>query len=229
MGFGTLFIGYFFLVNISYFQFTDILAAAVMLMGLYKLSRFNKSLMRAFDSCAAFFLLSVMEFAFSAIEMFTEVSPFEAISPYMSIVRYLLLFVMNVFIMRGIRAIANEVGASETEISARVTLPFCAVYLFAALFSLPYLAMAIGNAIAYIYLLLLVAVFAYVLFGLAAIYKAYMHICLPGEEKKAARPSSFDPLGKLFERMEKSGREYGEYKLSKRIANNEKQKNKRKK
>ena len=42
MGFGTLFIGYFFLLNISNFTYTDIIAGMVVLLGLYKLSSVNK-------------------------------------------------------------------------------------------------------------------------------------------------------------------------------------------
>jgi hypothetical protein len=41
MGFGMLFIGYFLLINITYFEYTDIIAAMLMLMAAYKLSFVN--------------------------------------------------------------------------------------------------------------------------------------------------------------------------------------------
>ena len=41
MGFGTLFFGYFLILNVTYYGFTDAIAAAVMLLGFYKLSTVN--------------------------------------------------------------------------------------------------------------------------------------------------------------------------------------------
>ena len=37
MGFGTLFIGYFLLLNITFYEFTDVIAGVIILFGLYKL------------------------------------------------------------------------------------------------------------------------------------------------------------------------------------------------
>ena len=40
MGFGILFCGFFLLLNVFWFQYTDLLSALILLYGLYKLSRF---------------------------------------------------------------------------------------------------------------------------------------------------------------------------------------------
>ena len=42
MGFGLLFIGYFFLLNLTYFEYTDLLGALVMFLAFYKLQTVNK-------------------------------------------------------------------------------------------------------------------------------------------------------------------------------------------
>ena len=42
MGFGLLFIGYFLLLNLTYYGYTDLICALVMFMALYKLQSVNK-------------------------------------------------------------------------------------------------------------------------------------------------------------------------------------------
>ena len=44
MGFGTLYIGYFLLLNLTYYAFTDLIAALIMAMALSKLSAVEKNL-----------------------------------------------------------------------------------------------------------------------------------------------------------------------------------------
>ena len=142
----------------------------------------------------------------------------------MSILRYFILFALNLCILRGIRNIADEVAAGSLAVSARAAFPFSFVYLLAAIFSIPKLGALIGGAVAFVYFAIILLIFAYVISTLVIIYKAYMQICLPEDEKRKTTPSGFDPLGKLFDRMENSGREYAEYKLKKRIDKNKKRK-----
>ena len=61
MGFGTLFIGYFLLLNLTYYGFTDVIAASVMLLGLYKLSGVNKYFKAAAISSGALLVFSLGE------------------------------------------------------------------------------------------------------------------------------------------------------------------------
>ena len=61
MGFGTLFIGYFLLLNVTYYTFTDIIAALVMAMGLYKLSSVNRQFKGAFFSSIALAAIGLVE------------------------------------------------------------------------------------------------------------------------------------------------------------------------
>lgn len=222
MGFGTLFIGYFFLVNISYFSLTDIIASSVMLMGIYKLSRFCTDFKAGLYVCSALTLVSLVELIFAMIDMIAAAEWITAVTPYISSVRYFIIFALNIYIMRGIRAISKEVAAGSLEVSARAAIPFSFIYIFAALFSLPMMGTLLGSAMAYVYFGILVVIVAQVISSLVIIYKAYMQICLPEDEQRKQKTSSFDPLEKLFDRMESSGREYAEYKLKKQIEKKEK-------
>ena len=62
MGFGILFIGYFLILNLTYYGLTDVIAAAVMLLGLYNLSGYNKYFKWAFIATSVFLALSLGEF-----------------------------------------------------------------------------------------------------------------------------------------------------------------------
>ena len=66
MGFGTLFIGYFLLLNLTYYGFTDLIAAAVLLLGLYRLSRINKHFLAASVVAVLFLIFGFAEFGIAA-------------------------------------------------------------------------------------------------------------------------------------------------------------------
>ena len=69
MGFGTLFVGYFFILNFPYCAYTDALAALLMLYGLYKLSGINENFKRATYFTAVFALFGIAELF---LELFGE-------------------------------------------------------------------------------------------------------------------------------------------------------------
>ena len=101
MGFGTLFIGYFFLINISYFCYTDIIAAMVILLALYKLTPINKPFFYGSICAAVFALFSLFEFVIAILGIF-GLSISALIQGYIAIPRYILLFILTLFILRGI-------------------------------------------------------------------------------------------------------------------------------
>ncbi len=233
MGFGLLFIGYFFLVNISYFSFTDIIGATVMLSALYQLSGINKQFKNANIVNIIFAVFALAEFGFAVPSLFgAETSLTDMLSPYISALRYCLIFVLNLFILRGIEEVAREVDASALAKTAKASLPLSSVYLLASVFSLPFLSSVFGAVTYYIYFAVILAIFVYVISNLIVIYKAYMQICMPGQDKPKSKKQKADPIGKFYDSLEQKGREYAEYKLkknaekakkeNKRIKNNEK-------
>ena len=67
MGFGTLFVGYFLLLNVGYTYYTDALAAAIMLYAFYRLSSINKPFRRAAFAAGAFLVFGLSELILSLI------------------------------------------------------------------------------------------------------------------------------------------------------------------
>ena len=59
MGFGTLFFGYFLLLNIAYNTFTDLIAALIMAMGLNKLSTVNHPFKNGFIASVIFAVIGL--------------------------------------------------------------------------------------------------------------------------------------------------------------------------
>ena len=62
MGFGTLFIGVFLLLNLSFFGFTDLLSGVVMLMAFYKLRGINRYFKAAIIPTGVFCAVGLTEF-----------------------------------------------------------------------------------------------------------------------------------------------------------------------
>ncbi len=216
MGFGTLFIGYFFLINITYFEYTDIIGAMVMLMGLYKLSSINRPFRTAAVACSVFAVFSLAEVAVGILDLFFSLPQYEVIMPYVSAVRYLLIFILTVCIMRGIAEVADEVEATGLTSVAKATVPLTFIYILAALFELPFIGSLFGVATGYIYLFIIVAICVFHITNLITIYKAYMQICMPQDLYRKQKDTKGGFGNKIFDRIEERSREYNEYKLSSR-------------
>lgn len=216
MGFGTLFIGYFFLVNISYFAYTDIVSAMVMLMGLYQLSSVNRQFRFAAYTSAVFAIFSLGELSLTLADMLLSPKWSQAVIPYFDAAHYLFVFVITLFVFRGIEQVALEVEAYELSKSAKAAVPLSAIFAVTSLFELPFLAGMLGNIIAYVYFAILLATVISIFSNLITLYKAYMQICMPGEETKKEKASRFGFMNKFYDSIERGSREYAEYKMDKK-------------
>ena len=225
MGFGTLFIGYFFLINISYFAYTDILASLIMLMGLYKLAPVNSHFKNAAVSTACFSVVALSELALSVTEMFTYGEWLPLTVSYVNALRYAVMFVITQFILRGLCAVALEVGADEIYRGAKrygiVSYCLC----IAAVLEIPFIGGFLGTALPYVYFVLLLLIVVFTIAVLLLIYKAYMQICMPEDAEIKDKKSKFGFLNRFYDRIESKSRDYAEYKIKSDIE----KKNKRKK
>ena len=113
MGFGTLFIGYFLLLNLTYYGFTDVIAAAVMLLGLYRLAPVNKYFSYSVIASAVFLLFSFGEFGMSVYEMFYRPISSTTLISSMSVIRSLIIAALTVLMLKGIEEIAREVELED--------------------------------------------------------------------------------------------------------------------
>ena len=225
MGFGTLFIGYFFLINISYFQYTDIIAGAVMLLALYRLSWVNRPFYTGCAFSVVFTLFSLLELLSSVVDIFIPGSV-GIMLDYIAMPRYILIFALTVCILMGIREVAREVDARELSERARRSLPFTVIYPLMAVLELPALS-ALGRAVAIISIVVIIALLILIAINLVTIYRAYMQICMPDERVREERKSRFGFVNRFREYEEARSREYAEYKLNKK-AERDKKKNKKK-
>jgi len=230
MGFGTLFIGYFFLLNISNFTYTDIIAGMVVLLGLYKLSSVNKQFFYGAVCAAIFALFSLFELVITVLQFFELSFPGMMLN-YIAIPRYMLLFALTVLILRGVYEVAKEVDARALSKRARLSIPVSTIYLVFAFADIPEVAMLLGKtgAYAYVYFALVIILILAVAYNLITIYKAYMQICMPDEKEKEVKESKLGFVNKFRAYEERKSQEYAEYKLNKMKQRNEKRKNGKKK
>ena len=220
MGFGTLFFGYFLLLNITYYSFTDLIAALIMAMGLYKLSSVNRPFRNGLIAAFVFAVLGLVELVCGTLDMFLSITlPSELLS-VTSVSRYFVIAVLTLFIFKGIDEVAREVGLSELSRRARISMPIALfIYTASAVLDIPILEsgvnvrfFAISSAIVLILTLVIVTV------NLVTIYTAYMKICMPEDVDNdyEEKPSRFEFINKHREHTLQKQREYAEYKLSRK-------------
>ena len=229
MGFGTLFIGYFLLLNVTYYTFTDVIAALVMAMGLYKLSTVNKHFKNGFYSSLMLALIGVVELIFQAYGMFNPNKDLTVLY-YTDIPRYLIISVLTTFILMGIENVASEVELSELSKRAKITKHFSfATFAILALLSIHELGDIIDVKILSVAsVLMLLFAFIMIIINLVTIYSSYMRICMPEDKDNEIpdKPSKFEFVNKYREHTAQKQREYAEYKLNKLKEKNQKKKKK---
>ncbi len=212
MGFGTLFIGYFLLLNIVKPATSDAIAGLVILLALERLSRVNSKFALSRPFAAAFSVIGLFRFVlFFGGMIFTKLTEFDTIiSPYAGAVRYLLLIPMTVLILFGIEEVAQEVELEKVPRRAKFLAFFgIAIHVVYAVcefpISLPPLVYTVAILFEFIYALTL----------LFLIWNCYYMICMPEDVNgKKRKPSRFAFVNAYREREEAKAREMEEYRLS---------------
>ncbi len=230
MGFGILFIGYIFLLNLSFYAYTDILAAVLMLTALEKLRRWNTGFKAAFFAAIPFFLVGTYEF-FGALLSSLSISAPPALSYAMAAARMLCLGLLHILMLLGFKQITREVGLSKLETRAMMMMPISLfVFIGEALFEIPPIFSGVKEEIllSMEFILLLICL-VFLLSMLIFIYKCYARICLPSDVEMKQKPSRFRFINEY--RAKKEARDKAE--LERRIEemkqrNQNKKKKKRK-
>lgn len=212
MGFGTLFVGYFLLLNLTYYGFTDVIAAAVMLLGLYKLSPVNKYFRISFIIAGVFLAFGLGEFGIATYEiLFGQLNSPTLIS-VMSVVRCLVIGALTVTMLKGIEAVAREVEIENLPQKAhRLTVLTIIVYSLWIILEAP-LSFVENYVLAVMSLITILATIALLIVNLTVIYSCYMRICMPGNEDiSRTKPSRFafvnEYRARKAERDEEAARE----------------------
>ncbi len=207
MGFGTLFIGYFLLLDLPYYMLTDMIAAAVMLLGLYKLSGVNRAFKTSFIITGVFLVFSLYEMGASVIEMFSGELLTDLARSLTSIVRCLLVGSLTVFMLRGIEDVAREVELPLLSKKAHGSVLFTfIIYSLWIILELPpsFIQSLVGDYIlAVASLIAMLSLIALIISNLTVIYSSYMRICMPGDEDRGReRPSRFAIVNEFRRRQE---------------------------
>ena len=231
MGFGTLFFGYFLLLNITYYTFTDLIAALISSLGLYKLSSVNKPFKNAFWASVIFAFIGLAELVFGIITMFSPSAVSVDLLSYLSTPRYFAIAIFTLFIFKGIEEVSHEVGLSNLAKRARISMPIALlVYAASAALEVPFFETSIPlKFFAVASAIILLATLTIVTINLVTIYKAYMKICMPEDKDNdyEQAPSRFEFINRHREHTKQRQREYAEYKLEKMKNKSSKKKKKK--
>ena len=211
MGFGTLFIGYFLLLNLTYYGFTDLIAASVMLLGLYKLSKINKYFSLSCIAASVFLVFSLGEFGIATYEIFMRPLNIPILVSVMSVLRCISVGVLTVLILKGIEDVAKEVDVENLpkKASKLVTLTAIVYAVWIAL-EAPF---GLDNSyiLAVLSLLTILATIVLIIVNLSVIYTCYMRICMPGNENiDKEKPSKFAFVNEYRARKAERERETAE-------------------
>ena len=131
MGFGILMIGYFLILNITYYEATDLIAGIIMLMAFYKLRTVNKYFSFAILPAALFAAVGIPELVAITASFFAR--DLSAILTYTAAPRCLLLCILSILMMKGIHKVSEEVEVYKTAKNAKNVQPF--IYLVLAVCS----------------------------------------------------------------------------------------------
>jgi len=233
MGFGTLFVGYFFILNFAYGAFTDAIAGILMLYGLYKLSNVNREFTIAAYLSGGFTVLGVTELAIEILSSIAVIPSSVLANSIIAIIRVILIGALTAYMLLGMQSVSKEVGLSSlSEICKRLfilTPPIYAVNLALEIMGL--FSMKEVTTLLILSVISLVLNMTLTVLILIRIYDCYAKICMPEDRNTDAAPkeSRFGFVNKFRNHEEKKRQEYADYKLSKFKKKMDKKKSKEKK
>ena len=204
MGFGSLFIGYFLLFNITYPAYTDLLAALLMLGGLNKLAAVNRQFRFTRIACLLYALLGAYELTAQLGLLFSVTLMPPSFAEPVSVGRNLILLVFTLWMLFGIREVAKEVDlpALVTRCERSLGLPI-AVYLLRLLLEIPALSeKAPVTVVGAVGSVVLLAELFTVLHNLRTIAMAYRLICMPEDADMPQKPSRFAFVNRFREQAD---------------------------
>lgn len=217
MGFGVLFIGYFLFLNFAYPEYTDAVAAAIMLYGLYKLSGINKGFKLASFAAMAVTALGAFELGVEIYKMFSPYTDLATLYTVTAIIRHFLSCVMIVLMLIGMRDVSREVRLGDHARKCNyLTYATLVIYVFNVMLE----ATGLGNifapkVLAVMAVASILATLVITIVNLGAVYTCYMKICMPGEERMERKKSKIAIFESFRRHEEEKQREYAQYKLEK--------------
>lgn len=211
MGFGYLFLGYFFILNLPLRGFDilpDIVGCLLMLAAFRRLTKYcpdNRHLKNANLVLMLYALMSALLLVYQAVGLFVEIpeSFVGLIYTPFSIVYSLVIGAYHLFMLLGIHSLAGQVGLDKLAARSVRMLTLTAVYYLFELLSycgvLEYIAGLTGQpavVLSYVNLALYLLGVLWMLLIWALIFTCYMRICLEGDEDMPYHEDIYDAIGR---------------------------------
>lgn len=181
MGFGVLCFGTLLLFNVVYYRLTDIIMAAILLYGLYKLSQIGKTFKFSYFSTYGFLALSLAELALGALELFDPLFGMEELTVYTSALRAIALGLVLIPLLLGMGGLGRELEVRSLADRCRTGI-FLTVLALGVTFiaSMPPLLSLFGDKVQLtLYLISLLGQLLSASWVFLAVYKSYANICMP--------------------------------------------------
>ncbi len=224
MGFGTLFFGYFLLLDLPYQTLTNVAAASLMLIAFYKLAYLNRGFKLSFYACAVFGIFALGEATLGVLDEVFFVKFESLLLAYaLHFTRNLLIGATSFLMLKGMRDVAGEVGlkrlSRKCDIWSKITFVIYAANMalvpdFSRLENSDVL-----RAVYTAYVIVNILTLFVIVMNLTCIFSCYSSICMPSENRRAPEPpkkSRFGFVNRFREHEDEKRREYAEYKMKKR-------------
>ena len=192
------------MLNITYYTFTDIVAALIMLLGLYKLSSVSPHFRQPMYAAVGFAVFALAELVFGIITLFSPLALAAAV-PYVGMMRSFILGIFTVMILKGCGDICQKLEVLRIPGRCRImTTVSIAIYGANILLQTPLITSFLPAGLsAALYLAVIVGMIAIVIINLGIIYGCYMNICMPEDlEPKPQKPSRFAFVNEYRRRKE---------------------------
>ena len=218
MGFGILFIGYFLLLNVTTFAFTDVIVGLVITLAMNKLAFVNKYFKLSQIPAGIFSLLGLLQLSVSVYDMFFANPDLTLYNIVIGISRYALIGFFTLTMLFGIEDVSKEVSLPKTAKKARLAMPLSlTVIVISAILEIPFLETVIETkTLTFLAVIMMLAFMITVIYNLTVIYSAYRLICMPGSQNKQRKTSRFKFVEDFRRHEEEKQQEYINYKLNKR-------------
>ncbi len=205
MGFGYVFLGSLLTVNVTYHNFTDVFAVALMLLGLSTLAPYARGFALAFKAGLPLLGVSFIGFLLAVFSLFGFITFPAWLSPTVAAVGFVCKFFFFWLFFLGVDEVATETDIPKLRAHAMRSRFLTPIVFFAGLLLEIGIFQAQTVFLKYYLLGYLLFGVIYALLNSKTVYECYILICFEGDENMDEKPSRFSFTGR-GKKNEKGGR-----------------------
>ena len=183
-------------VNVTYHNFTDVFAVALMLLGLSTLAPYARGFALAFKAGLPLFCIRFIGFFLAIFDLFGLLAFPEWLSPTIAAVSLACKFAFFWLLFLGVDEVARETDIPKLRAHAMRSRFLTPIVCLAGLFLEIGIFQTQSVFLKYYLLGYLLFGVIYALLNSKTIYECYMLICFEGDENMDEKPSCFSLKGK---------------------------------